>query len=134
MDTCEQAGKFSWFELMTSDVEGAQAFYGPLLGWQFEKNMDAGMEYTLVRVEGEPNPVAGMFDKAHAENSDQIPPHWGNYITVNDVDTSAARALELGGKVLLPPTDIPTVGRFCVIQDPQGAVVSLMTYSYERMA
>jgi len=56
------------------------------------------------------------------------PPHWGAYVTVDDVDATARRAEELGGKVLVPPQDIPGVGRFCVVQDPQGAVISAMTY------
>ena len=47
---------------------------------------------------------------------------------MTDVDLTAAKAEELGGKVLVPPTDIPRVGRFCVLQDPQGAVLSAITY------
>ncbi len=134
-DATQIGGMFSWFELTTSDVAGAKAFYGKLLGWSFETNMDAGMEYTLVKVEGVPHPVAGMFDKQNlmVENKEQIPPHWGNYITVDDVDTSAQKVTALGGNIIVPPTDIPTVGRFCVIQDPQGAVVSLITYAYAPM-
>jgi hypothetical protein len=57
-----------------------------------------------------------------------MPPVWGTYVTVDDVDQTAKTAEKLGGKILMPPTDIPTVGRFCVIQDPQGAVISAITY------
>ncbi len=53
---------------------------------------------------------------------------WGIYVTVSDVDATAKKVGELGGKILFPPTDIPNVGRFCVIQDPQGAVISAITY------
>jgi predicted enzyme related to lactoylglutathione lyase len=57
-----------------------------------------------------------------------MPPNWGAYVTVDDVDATAVLAEKLGGKILVPPTDIPTVGRFSVIQDPQGAVLSAITY------
>ena len=129
-DVTQQKGMFSWFELMTSDVEASKAFYGALLGWHFETMKDAGMDYTLVRVEGVPQPIAGMFDKslADAENTEHIPTHWGSYITVDDVDACTARVQALGGSVIVPPKDIPDIGRFSVIQDPQGAVVSLITY------
>jgi hypothetical protein len=53
---------------------------------------------------------------------------WGAYVTVADVDATAKTAEKLGGKLLMPPTDIPKVGRFCVIQDPQGAVINAITY------
>jgi len=56
------------------------------------------------------------------------PPHWGSYVTVDDVDATARTARDLGGKVLLGPHDIPNVGRFCVIEDPQGAVISAIAY------
>jgi len=58
-----------------------------------------------------------------------MPPNWNTYVTVNDVDKVAKDAQELGGKILVGPQDIPTVGRFCVIQDPQGAVISAITYA-----
>jgi len=59
------------------------------------------------------------------------PPHWGVCVTGDDVDATARKAQELGGKIHLPPTDIPNVGRFCVIQDPQGALISAITDTME---
>jgi len=131
LDPTQQNGMFSWYELVTDDVEEAKAFYGALLGWTFESNSDAGMEYTMARIDGVAHPVAGMFDKKHitVEHADRIPTHWGNYITVDDVDTSVGRVAALGGSVIVPPKDIPGVGRFAVISDPGGAVVSLITYA-----
>ncbi len=58
-----------------------------------------------------------------------MPPMWGAYVTVDDVEASAKEAEALGGKIVLAPRDIPDVGRFCVICDPQGAALSLITYS-----
>jgi len=57
-----------------------------------------------------------------------MPPSWDIYITVDDVDSTAVKVQSSGGKVLRPPTDIPEVGRFAVLQDPQGAVILAMTY------
>lgn len=118
-------GFFSWCELMTTDVEGAQAFYSELFGWNLaEKAM--GMDYTLVKADGKA--IGGVM--AMPEEAKGMPPSWGAYVTVDDVDRVAGDAVRLGGKVLVPPRDIPEVGRFCVIQDPQGAVISAITYRF----
>ncbi len=118
-------GKFSWNELMTTDVDGAKAFYGALFGWEFIEHEAAAMPYSMAK-KGDAM-VAGIMPKPDTVPA-FIPPHWGGYVTVENVDQSSAKAEELGGKVLFPPTDIPEVGRFSVIQDPQGAVVSIITY------
>lgn len=117
-------GAFGWNELMTTDVDAAKRFYGALFGWETEEFLGAGMPYTLVKVGGEA--VGGMM--ATTPQCEGIPPHWSVYITVNDVDAVARQAEEQGGKVVYPPTDIPTVGRFCVLQDPQGATLCAITY------
>ena len=57
------------------------------------------------------------------------PPNWGGHVTVDDVDATARKAEELGARILVPLTDIPNVGRFFVLQDPQGAVISAITYA-----
>jgi hypothetical protein len=58
-----------------------------------------------------------------------MPPAWGAYVTVDDVDATLAKCSALGGKVLVPPMDVPTVGRMAVIQDPQGATISVIAYA-----
>ena len=82
------------------------------------------MDYTVVKVDGED--VAGIMPMP--PDTGEMPPAWGLYITVENVDKTADLAKELGGKVLVEPTDIPEVGRFSVIQDPQGAWFSVITY------
>jgi len=126
-------GVFSWYELMTTDVKAAQEFYGKVLGWTFETTNEHGMEYTLVKV-GE-DEVAGMFDRKYAqvENKEQIPPHWGSYITVNNLESCIEKVTTNGGNIIVPPTEIPKVGKFSVIQDPQGAVISLMEYDQSML-
>ena len=124
-DRFKQHGAFSWFELMTTDTNGAKKFYTSLFGWETEDMNMGDMNYTVWNVAKEG--VGGLMSlPPQAEGQ---PPSWGVYVTVDDVDATAAKAEELGGKVLVPPTDIPTVGRFCVLQDPQGAVISAITYS-----
>ena len=123
-NACMKHGAFGWFELMTTDVEGAKAFYKNLFGWEYETVPIPGSEYTMVKVDGVA--TAGIME--HPEDCKELPPCWDIYITVTDVDTTVKSITELGGKVLRPAFDIPGVGRFCVLQDPQGAVLMAMTY------
>jgi hypothetical protein len=117
-------GKFVWRELLTRDLEGAKRFYGELFGWRIQDvPFGEGGTYTLL-YSGETQ-VGGMMDLAHVSGGANVPPHWGVYVSVADVDAAAAKVAPAGGKVFVPPTDIPEVGRFAVIQDPQGAVFSL---------
>ena len=117
-------GMISWSELMTSDVAAAKDFYSQLFGWELEQACAAEMEYTIVKSNG--REIGGMM--AMPPEAAAAPPNWGIYITVDDVDATAAKAEGLGAKIVVPPRDIPQVGRFCVIQDPQGAFVSAITY------
>ena len=123
-DPFKQHGAFSWFELMTTDVAIAKKFYSALFGWETEDMNMGEMNYTVVKV-GEDGQGGIMQTPSQAEG---MPPNWGIYVTVDDVDATAGKVEELGGKIMVPPTDIPTVGRFCVLQDPQGAVISAITY------
>ena len=120
-------GKFGWNELLTTDLEAARAFYGSLLGWNYtEHRMADGGTYVVATMEGQP--VGGMFAMT-GDGFKGAPPHWMAYVTVADVNGLAAKTTALGGTVLSPPTDIPTVGRFCVIKDPTGAAVALMQWA-----
>lgn len=120
----KQHGAFSWNELMTTDIAGAKAFYGELLGWQMrDEPMPAGY-YTMLTA-GDRDVGGMMVIPADAHGA---PPAWGPYVTVEDVDQCVKHAERLGGKLIIAPRDIPKVGRFAVIRDPQGAVLSLITY------
>ncbi len=121
----QQHGAFSWAELMTTDLKGAEAFYSQLFGWTMSDGPVAGMEYRVASVGGQS--VGGLMSLP--PDMQQMPPNWGAYVTVNDVDATAKMTQELGGKVLMGPQDIPTVGRFVLIQDPQGAVISAISYA-----
>ena len=124
----ETNGAFSWNELLTTDVAGARKFYGQLLGWQFKDMPMADGTYTVVGAGGQD--IGGIMHTPPAAKG--MPPVWGAYVTVDDVDARASQAKKLGGEVLVPPTDIPGVGRFALIRDPQGATLSLITYARGR--
>ena len=119
-------GDFSWTELMTRDVDAAKSFYRAVLGWELEDiNMPSG-PYTTIQAGGEQ--VGGIMPMPEDVPAG-TPPHWATYVTVQDVDTVAARIRRHGGTVLVPPMDIPFVGRFCTFCDPQGAVLSVISYT-----
>ncbi len=109
-------GTFCWADLATPAVESAKAFYGGLFGWEFE-HMDSGdaPDYVVVLRDGAR--VAALH-----EATDQ-PPHWNNYVMVEDADVVARRAQELGGSVFAGPFDVLPAGRMAAISDPQGAMV-----------
>lgn len=128
-DPFKTHGAFSWCELLTTDVDAAKRFYGTLFGWTLEDVNMTGMTYTVVKT-GEQGIGGIMQTPPQAAGA---PPHWGAYVTVDDVDATAGKAVELGAKICVPPTDIPNVGRFCVLQDPQGAAISVITYMKSGM-
>jgi uncharacterized protein len=120
-----QPGAFSWCELMTTDTTAATKFYSQLFGWGIVERPMSGMMYHVLNV-GERS-VGGLM--AMPPDAPAMPPQWGVYVTVEDVDASAQLATDLGGQVKIPPMDIPDVGRFALIQDPQGAVLSIISYN-----
>lgn len=124
------ANPFIWYELMTTDRKAAEAFYGAVIGWQASAWQGKDGEtpanpYTLMGP-GE-HRAAGAMDLPDHLKAAGVPPHWAGYVYVADVDATAEKAKGLGGAVHLPPTDIPGVGRFAVIADPQGVVFNIMT-------
>jgi predicted enzyme related to lactoylglutathione lyase len=120
-----EEGSLCWNELMTGDVSAAGDFYSKLLGWATqEMDMSSG-KYTMF-MNGE-KPAGGMM--AIAPEMGPIPPNWLVYFAVADCDDTVQKTTVLGGKTLVPPTDIPDVGRFACLQDPQGAVFNVIQLS-----
>ena len=124
MDPFKTHGAFSWMELMTGDCKAAADFYGTLFGWKFETTDMGQGQYHVIKAADAA--IGGIMKTPPAAGA--MPPSWCGYVTVENVDDTAQRCGALGGKVLVPPTDIPTVGRFAVLQDPQGAVLNVITY------
>jgi predicted enzyme related to lactoylglutathione lyase len=126
-------GRFLWYELMTTDVEAAKAFYTAAIGWGSQPFPGVGeMPYTLW-MRGEA-PVGGMMALPEEARSAGAPPHWVPYVGTPDVNGTADRARTLGATVLVEPMDIPTVGRIAVLKDPQGAVFAIYAPASEPHA
>lgn len=113
-------GRFVWYENMTPDLEGSKTFYSRLFGWS-TRIMDMGPEgpYTVFQNAGAD--VGGVWKMDAARDGWAS---WVAYATVPDVDAAAAAIPDLGGEVLTPPTDVPGIGRFAMLRDPHGAVIS----------
>ena len=120
-------GHFVWYELMTTDTGGAKTFYGDVVGWGAQDVPMPGMTYTLFTLNK--THVAGLMNLPEDARKMGAPPSWIGYVAVHDVDASAEEAKRLGGAVRVPPCDIPNVGRFSIIADPQGATLALFKSS-----
>lgn len=127
MDAYTTHGAFSWSELMTSDPEAALGFYQKLFGWTTQTMPMPEGTYHVVKA-GDTS-IGGIMKMPPEAAAGGMPPTWGCYVTVKDVDACAEQAKSLGGKVLHGPVDIPTVGRFAVIADAQGAWLNIITYA-----
>lgn len=117
-----KVGSMCWVELATNNTEKVGSFYAELFGWQPKVQDMGGTKYTVFMSDGAQ--AAGMMQMAQEWGN--IPPHWMVYFSVAACDASAQKAASLGGQILVPPTDIPTVGRFSVLQDPQGAAFAIV--------
>jgi predicted enzyme related to lactoylglutathione lyase len=116
-----QLGMVCWTELLTTDAAKAEAFYTGLLGWSAESKPMGESPYTIFRA-GE-TMAAGMI--AIREDWGPVPSHWLNYFMVEDADAASAKVVELGGKQSGPAMDIPQMGRFAMVMDPQGAAFAV---------
>jgi predicted enzyme related to lactoylglutathione lyase len=117
------SGKFVWYELMTSDADAAEKFYGDVVGWGMKDAGVPGQHYTLAHA-GESR-VAGLMPIPQEACDSGARPCWIGYIGVDDVDAYAARVKDKGGAIHRQPADIPGVGRFAIVADPQGVMFAL---------
>jgi predicted enzyme related to lactoylglutathione lyase len=118
-----EPGTLCWNELAARDIDAAKAFYRRVFGWEGE-TMPYGDTSTYTQWMSDGRAVAGMIQMNEAW-PEHVPAHWMVYFAVADADATAARAVELGGQVPVPPTDTPP-GRLAVLYDPQGAVFSII--------
>src|SRR5262245_45604355 len=121
-------GRFLWHELMTTDPKAASAFYRKVVGWKTE-GWPADPSYSMFVAPS--GAVAGYMLLPEEVSATGAPPNWLTYIGTPDVDRTASHAEELGGEILKEPEDIPNVGRFAVLSDPQQAVFAVFTPSME---
>jgi uncharacterized protein len=123
-------GRFIWYELMTSDIEGAKAFYAKVVGWGMEDVAAPGIAYTLC-IAGRAS-ICGIMSLPQDARAIGLNPHWTGYVGVSDVDAVAGRIKKLGGVMHVPPTDIPGVSRFAVFADPQLATLGVIEWLRPR--
>jgi uncharacterized protein len=119
-------GRFVWYELLTTDMDAAKAFYAEVVGWGTQDASKPGMAYTLFTAGG--TSVSGLMRLSEDARKLGLRPSWLGYVGVNDVDATADRIKDLGGAVHVPPTDIPNISRFSVAVDPQMATIALFKW------
>jgi len=114
-------GRVVWHDCMTPDVDKSIEFYTKLFGWTIETwdPSPSGVPYPMIK-NGEES--LGGFVKL--DGGTELPPHWISYVHVDDIDAALQRTAANGGKVCVPATEIPTVGKFSVIEDPTGGYIS----------
>jgi predicted enzyme related to lactoylglutathione lyase len=115
-------GGFYWNELWTPDAKKALAFYEGVFGYTHDA-MDMGPQGTYYLLKGRDGAMRGGLMQSQEKKT---PPMWLPYVRVADCDASAEKAKQLGAQVVHPPTDIPDVGRFAVLIDPQGAAIAVI--------
>lgn len=120
-----QGSPFVWYELLTTDPEAAQEFYRGVVGWSAQEFASGPFPYTILSANGKS--VAGLMQLPQEARDAGAPPVWMGYIGTGDVDAATAKVAAAGGTIHHQPEDIPTVGRFSVVADPQGAVFTLFT-------
>jgi predicted enzyme related to lactoylglutathione lyase len=125
-DSVSSHGRFAWYELMTSDVAAAAAFYAEVMGWVARDASAPGTPYTLMTV-GE-RAVGGLLSLPEDARRAGATPRWVGYVGVDDVDAAVDRVAHLGGMVHVPPTDIPDISRIAIVADPQMAMFGLIAW------
>ena len=118
-------GQFCWYDLMTPDPAGAKRFYPELFSWKVESFpfASADQPYDMWSVGG--STLGGVAKLTEQQRGMGIPPHWLPSVQVDNLDQTASKATQLGGRVVVAPMDIPETGRYAVLTDPQGAMIAI---------
>ena len=122
--TSHPPGTPSWSELSTTDEAGALAFYSALFGWKDNpQEMGPNSFYHMQTVND--LPACAIYQQGEEERSQNVPPHWNIYFTVENVDETMASIAQNGGSVVFGPMDVFEAGRMAICQDPQGALFAI---------
>jgi uncharacterized protein len=119
-----QHGDFIWYELLTRDAEAAARFYAAVIGWQNQAAEGSDRGYRIFSMDG--TDVGGFMSLPPGAESAGMRPMWLGYIAVENVDATASDIVQAGGAQHMPPTDIPGVGRFAMLADPQSVMFYVM--------
>jgi predicted enzyme related to lactoylglutathione lyase len=120
----DRQGRFVWYELLTTDVAAAKAFYRDVLGWESQDARTSAFAYSLFTSSS--SAVAGLMDLPEEGRRMGATPRWVGYVAVDDIDAAADRLRKLGGKIYLPPTD-SNIGRLSIVADAQTADFALVS-------
>ncbi len=117
-------GTFCWWEIVTTDLAGARAFYTDLFGWTYTENpIGEGQVYVMLQHEG--RDVGATYQLTDDMKEQGVPPHWAVYLATDDADATARKATALGGTVVMGPFDVFDAGRMAILRDPAGATFSV---------
>jgi predicted enzyme related to lactoylglutathione lyase len=119
----DHKGRFAWYELITTDVASAQAFYGKVVGWGVQDGSTPNLAYTLF-TSGR-TPVSGLMGLPEEARRMGATARWMGYVSVEDAEVAVGQLKRLGGVVYVPPTD-SNIGRISVVADPQTATLALI--------
>ena len=120
----ESHGRFVWYELMTTNVDAAKAFYADVVGWGAQRISMPGSTYSLLTA-GD-FPVAGLMSMPEEAARRSATAHWIGYVEVDNVDDAVERTRQFGGMVYVPPTNVPNISRFAIVADPQMATFAMV--------
>jgi len=119
-------GSFIWYELLTTDLDGARPFYDAVVGLKIPaERSDGELDYRMIGTPGG-EVVGGAMQMQRPMLDHGAKPAWLGYVGVDDVDATVASIVAAGGQVQMPPTDIPQAGRIAMVADPQGAAFYVM--------
>ena len=119
-----QLGHFAWYELLTTDVAAAGAFYGQVVGWDVKDASTSGQAYAVFTAGNAP--IGGLMELPEEGRRLGATPRWVGYVAVDDMDATAAQISRLGGAIFVPPTN-SNIGRISIVADPQKATFALVT-------
>jgi uncharacterized protein len=122
-NVAELEGRFIWYELTTTDMAAAKAFYASVVGWGVEDRSTPNLAYTWF-TSGQ-TPVSGLVDLPREARRMGATPRWMGYVSVDNAEVTTAALRGLGGTVYVPPTD-SNIGRIAVVTDPQAATLALV--------
>ncbi len=123
-ETAKKQGTPNWVDCATTDLDASEAFYAAVFGWTAERATGSdGRAYSIQRLDGKL--IGGIYELDERMRSMNVPPHWGTYVEVDDLDATLKRVTEEGGSVLGEPIDEPDVGKIAIIQDTVGAYLRL---------
>lgn len=119
-------GRFTWYELLTTDIQSARIFYTKVMGWRVLDASAPGRPYILLTA-GD-TLVGGLMELGSEARQSGAGSGWIGYVEVSEVDAIAESVKRLGGAVHVPPTDVPGISRFCIFADPQAARLGMLKW------